>query len=368
MKKINTKHTVLLLIIFVSLLLSIYFLRPIKIGLLFSLDSSAGYEENLAVQYYVRENPRIGLRRVKLIIENPPMKSEAIEESFHKLNKKQVSAIVGCALSFEGNIVAPLAKKYSIPVLSPSTSTSDLSNLEDNFYQYLLNTYTQGKNAANYYNTQSGDKIILLLSKQNRKYSESLADAFKEFYNGESIKIFNDPQKPASQEIIEINPDYVIFILPSNEIIPYIKAFKKYIPETQLVTTSWGYQQLLSVFSGPQIDGITVLTMTDKKMIEPLYSKSFDFGEKHKLQPSFIFGYGYLTINDLYKAISNSGESRSEIIGYMNQPRYVDSPYGKSYMNEYGDSVSEFYFIFKIEGDDLKLIKKFQVKEYKNGK
>lgn len=368
MLKFIKKYRVPLIIILILIIVAIFMSRPIRIGILFSLDSSAGYEENLAVQYYVRENPRIGLRRVKLYIENPPLATEAIKSSFHKLNNKKVSAIVGCALSFEGNIIAPLAEKYSIPVLSPTTSTSDLSYLKDNFYQYLLNTYTQGKIAADYYNTQKGEKIILLLSEQNKKYSESLANAFKKFYHGKSVKIFNDPKKPVYEKIIELKPDYVIFILPSNEIIPYINAFKKHIPKTRLVTTSWGYQQLLSVFSGPQIDGITVITMTDKQMIEPLHSKSIDFGNKYRLQSSFIFGYGYLTIHDLYKAIKNNGVSRSNIIEYMNNPRYVDSPYGNSYMTEYGDSISDSYFIFKIEGDELTLIERFPIKEYKNEK
>lgn len=366
MSKFGIKHYLIVSITLIIIGLTTFVTRPIKIGLLFSLDSSAGYEESLAVQYYVKENPRIGFRKVKLLIENPPLDEDEIKNSFYLLNKKNVSAIIGCALSFEGSVVAPLAMKFSIPVLSPTTSTSLLSEKKDNFYQYLLNTYTQGKNAGKYYSSLGGDTVVLLLSEINRNYSESLADAFIEHYTKTAVKIFNNPKKMDFETIIELHPDYVIFILPSNEIIPYINSFKTYLPKTNLATTSWGYQQLLSVFSGPQVEGISVITMTDVKMIEPVLSKSIDFGEKYRLQPSFIFGFGYTTVNDLYKAIQNNGSSRQHIIDFLDSPRYVDSPYGKSFMTEYGDTITEYYYIFEITDDTLSLIKRFPVDEYTN--
>lgn len=342
----------------------IFVTRPIKIGILFSLDSSIGNEEFLASQYYVRENPRIGIRKVKLFIETPQLNKEAIEKSFLNLKSKGVKAIVGCALSHEGVIVAPLAEKYKIPVISPTVSTTLLSDKDDYFFRFIMTTNEQGKSPGYYLNSINSAKTAILISEQNRAYSEKVADAFISTYKGEAIKLFNTEGNNKYKMLLEFNPDFIFFILPSNEVVAYLNFLRSELPDSSLMTSSWGYQQLLSVYSGPQLNGIIVQTMTDRVMTSYFKDKANRFRSIYKLSPSYIFGYTISAMDQLYAAIESNGSSRSGINKYLSIPHYYDSPFGRSYMNKTGDSISQFYYIFEISDDSLILKKKFEIQDY----
>lgn len=363
---IKSKVFIFFPIIIVILFIFIFLTRPIKIGVLYSLDSSVGNEQNLACQFFANNNKRIGLRKVNLIFENPKMDRSEIIKSFHRLNNKGVVAIIGAALSFEGVIVAPLAEQYNIPFLSPTTSTSALTNKKDNFYQFIMNTNSQGQNAGRYLNQLNIKKTALILSKSNKAFSESLADAYIEGFYGESIKIFNEPDNPAFNGLKEFQPDSIFFIVPSNELITYLAFIRTNLPEAIIVTSSWGYQQLLQAFSGPQLNGIWVVTITDEKMVEPYFSESLKFEEQYKLKPTFIFGFAYSALLELYNGIKSNGANREKIIEYFDTPRHYSTPYDINYMNEYGDTVAKYYFIFEIIEDKLVFKEKYPISEFPN--
>lgn len=346
--------------------ITIYITRPIKIGILFSLESSIGNEEFLASQYYVRENPKIGLRKVKLFIETPILNKENIEKSFLNLKSKGVTAIVGCALSHEGIIVAPLAEKYKIPVISPTVSTPVLSGKDDYFFRFIATTETQGRSPGFYLNSINSAKTAITISEQNRAYSEKVANSFISSYKGEAIKIFNAVDEKKYNKLLEFNPDFVFFILPSNEVVTYLNFLRSELPDSSLMTSSWGYQQLLSVYSGPLLNGILVQTMTDKVMTSYFKDEASRFRTKYKLNPSYIFGYTISAMDQLYEAIESKGASRSGINRYLSTPHYFNSPFGRSYMNKTGDSVTKYHYIFEVSNESLILKKKFEIQDYPN--
>lgn len=344
----------------------IFITRPIKIGILFSLDSSIGNEEFLAAQYYVKQNPKIGIRKVKLFLETPILDKNHIEKSFLKLKSKGVKAIVGCALSHEGVIVAPLAEKYKIPVISPTVSTPILTDKDDYFFRFIMATEAHGKNPGFYLNSINSAKTAITISEKNRAYSEKVADSFMRSYKGEAIKIFNAVDEKKYSRLLEFNPDYVFFILPSNEVVTYLNFLKSELPETSLMTSSWGYQQLLSVYSGPLLNGLLVQTMSDKVMTPYFNDEASRFRSMYKLNPSYIFGYTISAMDQLYAAIKSTGATKSGINKYLSSPHYFNSPFGRSYMNSTGDSISQFHYIFEIRNDSLTLKKKFEIQDYPN--
>jgi len=342
----------------------LYLTRPIKIGVLFSLDSSVGNEENLAVQFYNNEFPNIGFRKVKLIVENPPLDKDSITDSFNRLDSQGVSAIIGSALSFEGIVLAKLSAEKKIPVISPSASTSILSGKKDRYYRICITNYEQGRHPAKYLNSINVRKVVMLLSRQNRAFSEPLADAFMENFSGESIKVFNDPQKPDPEKILEYQADCVFFILPSNELVSYLKTLKEKSPNTVLITTTWGYKQLLSVFSGPQIDGMIVTTFSALEMNEPYKTMNLKFGQNYSLKPTFVTGLAYNAMDELYRAVKASGSKRDQIADYLDTPRYFDGSYGLVYMDEYGDSFIKYYYIYEINDNKLNIKTEYLVENF----
>lgn len=355
-------------IIMLIVVLGLIFFRPIKIGVLFSLDSSIGIEEKLSVQFYRRLFPKIGLRPVELIIENPKLDKTSIKESYKKLVKQNVSLIIGASLSQEGVIVAEISSEYSVPFISPTTSTIELKGVKDNFYRYMVMNTVQGEVPADYLNSMDIRNSVLLLSESNRAYSEPLADAFIKRFNGDVKKIFNDPDNPIPEQIVELNPESVFFVLPANEIISYLKTLRNELSNSILVTSTWGFQQLISVFSGDQINGIFVTTPSGDDVLSPYDDYSKKFQQEHKLHSTFATLTTLFAMEDIYTALNSVGSNREKLLEYFDRPRSVLGPYGNNYFDQYGDMVSEFFYLYEIENDELKLLYRVPIinDEYEN--
>lgn len=353
---IKSKILIPAVIITILIIILLILFRPIKIGVLFSLDSSIGIEEKLSVQFYRTMYPKIGLRPVELIIENPKLDKKSILDSYKKLEKQDVSLIIGASLSQEGIIVAEISPDYNVPFISPTTSTEEIKDKKDNFYRYMVMNTVQGEVPADYLNRLGVKTSILLLSESNRAYSEPLADAFIKRFNGKAEKIFNDPNNPIPEKIIELNPKSVFFVLPANEIISYLKKLRKELPDTMLLTSTWGFQQLISVFSGEQINGIIVITPSGNEIIEPFNSYSKQFEQEQKLHSTFATMTTLFSMEDIYRAINSVGSNRNSLIEYFDKPRLVKGPYGDNQFNQFGDMLSEFVYLYEIENDELKLL------------
>lgn len=346
--------------------LLLWLTRPITIGVLISLDSSVGYEENQAIQFYRNIHPRIGLRRVQLKVENPALDEESITQAFRRLEEEEVSIIIGGALSYEGLILSELSAESNLAVISPSSSSSYLSDKDDGFFRVSMANYDQGRYPAYYLNDHGVNSMVMLISEMNRSFSEPLADAFIADFQGQAVKIFNDPENPDPQAIIDLNPQGIFFILPSNEIIPYLNAFNTHLPDAQLVTSTWGYQQLLSVFSGSALDGMLVMTFTGLEMTEPFESQRLEFAELHRLNPTFASGFVFASMNLCYQAIGETGDDPLAIRNYLAQDRFIDWPWGRLYMNRLGDSLGESFYIYEIRNSQIELIKLYPVENFPN--
>lgn len=359
---IKSKTTLLVIIIPVVIITVFILFRPIKIGVLFSLDSSIGMEENLSVQFYKTLYPRVGLRPVELIIENPKLDRTSILESYKRLEKENVSLIIGASLSQEGLIVAEISSQYELPFISPTTSTVDLKGQRDNFFRYVVMNTVQGELPAEYLNSTDVKNAVLLLSESNRAYSEPLADAFINRFNGEVVKIFNNPENPVPDDVIAMNPDAVFFVLSANEIISYLKPLRNELTDTMLLTSTWGFQQLISVFSGDQISGMYVVTPSGNEL-DQLY---LEYGEKfqleYNLQSTFVTMTTLFAMDDIYKALKSVGSNRKRLLEYFNTPRIMDGPYGVNSMDQFGDMESEFFYLYIIKNDELTLLSRFPIK------
>lgn len=339
---------------------------PIKIGVLISLDSSIGNEELLSLQHYVRTHQQIGLRPVQLLVENPELNEKSITASFNKLLAQDVSLIIGASLSYSGQIAAKLAKNKNIAFISPTTSTSSLLNKKDNFYRIIMSNYEQGIHPARHVSKQGLKSAVLLLSEQNKAYSEPLADAFIEGFTGKAIKFFNDPENPIPEQIIAMNPEIVFFILPASETIHYLKPLKKQLPDTMIMTSTWGAQQLKSVFSGEILEGLLVVTPSGPERNEPFKSILNDFSKQYRMEPSFVSDMTIVAIKLAYTAIEKAGTTRGDIIKELDTPRIMEWSFGPLYMNEYGDVIQDYYYMYVLKDDTFQLVQKFKIEEFFN--
>ncbi|MGL1890380.1 MAG: ABC transporter substrate-binding protein [Spirochaetaceae bacterium] len=360
------------LIIVISLILIVvlsgilWLRRPIKIGVLFSLETSTGNEENLAVQFYNHKYPKIGLRPVKLIIENPTLEETSIKEAYHKLYEEGVSIIIGAAISATGVVIANDDSIRDVPFFSPSTSSVQLSNKKDNFYRLIASNYIQGQYPAEYLNTTNLKRIVMLLSEQNRAYSEPLADAFIKNFNGEGIKVFNDVDHPDPQKIINLRPDGIFFILSTCEMMQYLQPIYDDLPDIVRMTSTWGHQQLESVFSGDILNNLIVITPSGDKQEDYFEKLTIEFEENYRIKSSFVSTLTLSSMEYIYNVIEQVGDNRDNLLKYLSENRVIDWSFGKVRIDSFGDAHNQYYYLYEIMNNELNLKEKFIIPTFED--
>ena len=117
---------------------------------------------------------------------------------------------------------------------------------------------------------------------------------------------------------------------------------------------------LLSVFSGPDLEGIYIVSEYGTYKGE--YKKIIaDFERTYNLTATFSGGNTFSIIHTLYAAMKERGSEKENIISYFKEPRNYKTAYGDMYMDRFGDVQKKYFYIYKISNKELHSIKEFPI-------
>ncbi len=340
----------------VSVLLVYSNLRPYRIGVVLLQNASVVQEQYLASRFYAEKLEKIGMHPLKVIFKSPDSGEEALRQSCRELVAENVSVIIGGSISSEGVIIADELKDSGIPVLGVTASTGSLSDLKDNFFRIAISAFEIGKCYGSHFNSKGYSSVTVIRAQSNQDYTGSLSEGVKSVFNGRISESFFEPEAIYTADS---NDDAVLAICTASELIQIIKSIRIQSPDFKIYATDWGFDELLSLFSIPEMEG--VLSLSRVGAIEDSNRKLLDeYHEQMQIKPTF----GALTVirvMDICRtALIESGDSPEAIIDYFSTPRFYDSGYGRIYMNEYGDSIPENMFLRQIVDSEIVIIEEIR--------
>ena len=148
------------------------------------------------------------------------------------------------------------------------------------------------------------------------------------------------PNEETYQKIFSFSPDGIFTILPAKDVIQVIKAVRDKNLNIRLGSSSWGTVEILSLYSGPLLDGVLFFSLGVDLYGEEYKTEIADFEKKYKMKATNGSHYASSVSHILYEGIRNAGSSREAIKAYFETPRIYDTIYGKITINEYGDATS----------------------------
>ena len=330
------------LLIIVTVSMSFWYLtRPIMIGAVLPIDTSLGNEENLFIRYYKDTHPQIGLRPVKFIIENPAATESEVLKAYQRLNEQGVSAILGGVLSKDGAWLADAAAKTGIPTFGITSSSALLSTKKDAFFRLVATNAPQAKAVGQYYQKLGLKRLALMTSVDNVTYVDPFVKVIKENFNAEIVQIPFTSADEVSQKIRATNPDGVFAILAAKDVIQVIKIVRDLRPDLPIGSSSWGSVEILSLYSGPLLDGVLFFSLGLDVQGEGYKAEIADFESKYSMKATNGSHYSASTLHILYEAIQRLGDSRAALRTYFETPRAYDTCYGKMSMDEFGDGTTD---------------------------
>lgn len=360
------KKILLFAVISLSILvgLGVLLFRPVKIGILISNETTLGYEENLMARYFQSRNPRIGLHPIKLLIENPSSLDEtSFQEAYERLDRAGAHVILSGELSQTALYVVPLAAQSGIATFGVTSSSHLLSGKKDNFYRIVTPTDFLGGYMAEYVNNLGYKRVASVTSIENAAYSSALAGSFEESFPGQYIQIPFQNYEDTQIQLDRFNPDAIFCIMPETHLVQVIKGVREHDENMAIFSSDWGFMQLISVFSGPLLNGITAISRSGEI---PEEYKEFinDFEQIYSLESTFASHNTSTVLYMIRDAIEENGLSRSKINQYFSKPRAYDTLLGSFAMDEYGESHQQYNYFYQIMDDELELRQIVENQEY----
>ncbi|MBU3917877.1 ABC transporter substrate-binding protein [bacterium] len=139
--------------------------------------------------------------------------------------KSDVTAVIGAIYSSNSLAMAPIFQKAGIPMISPSSTATQLTLIGNYIFRVCYTDMFQGEVMAQFAREQFGAKKVMVITNTDSRYSIGLAKVFIENFikmGGEKIweedyldKITNLNQ--LNKRIIQLNPDLIF--LPGHPLI-----------------------------------------------------------------------------------------------------------------------------------------------------
>lgn len=310
-------------------------------------------------------------KKVGLVIKNTGRNKKQIEKIKDELIKLQsLKAVLGPIYSDEVKMALEAFKNIGIPIISPTATDDNLTNVYPNFFQANPSFLIRGRILAEYiYFVENKSKIAVLNSVDN--YSATIANSFiKEFEDlgGEIIihQTFNTDNLFFDDQIAKIaddslNLDGVFIPLFNKNIVPYLLSqFAKYNFELPLYgNQDWflakGYETYPVLSNKLTFESDYFLDYSDTSFQS--FSKRFANQTNKEVNRNVLYGYdaAEFLLSEVKDFNVSPAEIKNEITagtvfnGYHNQISFDKS------------RVNKFVNILRYKDGKFELVDKFKL-------
>lgn len=275
--------------------------------------------------------------------------SEYAKTFGEKFKEDEVEIIVGFCVSQLKPAVEHILKDSNILFVSPTMSTYELSNIDDNFIRVVSDSTFQGNAIVEDLKINGTKNTVVIYDLNNSGYTVPLGKYINEKANEHNIKISdmigidstNIDTEAFINRVKKSEPEGIVFITSSVDTAKLAQLLKINGIGSTFYSSTWARTNDLISNGGKAIEGLII----------PGYFDEFNTSEtyvifKEKLynefgsNPTFSSMYGYETMIALYNGITvaNSTEP-SKVKKSILEISSFKGIQGNFQINEYGDTL-----------------------------
>lgn len=303
--------------------------RTIDIGFSAQLtgrQAELGVQERNGVMLAVdeiNEAGGIGGRKVNLIVKDDFGTPEGAVSADTELAQKKVVCIIGHATSAQTLAGLPVAQKNGIIMMSPTTSTAELSGEDDNFFRIIQSLVDRGRGLAEYvYKEKRQTKLAVIYDTVNKAYVDSFWRVFSEKYRELGGVVVAEDTFSSSNA----NTDFesivkkqsgsgaqALLIIAADTDTALIAQHARIVGwDVPLYSSAWAQTDILVKNGGKAVEG---MVLEQSFPLGSTAEKYVSFKERFKSvygkDPAFAAAFGYETMQVLAQALAETkGESQ----------------------------------------------------------
>ncbi len=291
--------------------------------------------------------------------------------AFERLSNMGVKVVIGPMISSFALSVLPVAQENGIVIISPTVSTSWLSDKKDLFFRIIPDNKSRARALARYViRKHNPQKICVLQDISNKAYTEDFLTSFLAPFNLTTSTIdcilrYEVTQNIPPEAIIDVmsilkhNPDVVVIAASSADTAFFARAIWNRDPSIVVCATNWAKTSLFILGLGTPVytvylEGIESGSRSRQlKHFEKVYLERFGW------KPSFAAVQGYDSVRILAFALKKCAELSIPLNEALTEIKKFPGLFSSITINEYGDAVRPT-FIYSIENGQFKVVGKVE--------
>lgn len=342
------------------------------IGPLTGDNSIYGQPSLNGAEMFFKQNPEVLGKKIKIIkLDDLGKEVDAANNYIKLVEKEKAVAIIGPITSTPSIAVAGKAQDLGVPMITPSGTSKDITEVGPNVFRACFIDPYQGETMAAYA-ISKGYKNVAILFNQSDDYSIGVAEAFKEVFEKEGGTIvaneaFNKGDtdfKAQLSKIKEVSPEVLFLPTYYQEVNLIANQLKDIDFKVQLMGVD-GWDGVLNVVNDPSIVEGALFCNHFTLLDEAEKVKKFvsDYETEYKTTPNAFSALGYDSAAIVYNAIEKAGSTDKDAIteAIKNTDLSIVTSGNNLKYDENRNPIKDI-MILQITNGEAKLVEKFSAK------
>ena len=320
---------------------------------------------DLAIEEINRDNDTL---RLDLQYQDDKFTVKDAIDGFNYFKQKNIPLIFGPAGSGISKLLAPLANKAQIVLLSSISTADSLKYAGDYYFRNVSPNSDQAITIIDFLrNDLKLTKVGILY--ENNEYGLNMQDVFhKKFNQSNEVIVFNEPYEENQTNFKNLiakikNKDYEIVFIPGTTkgIALIVKQLREQGVLKPIVTGDGGYGWEITDIAGKSANGLYCTLMTVEDTTTTVYKNFSDkFIKKYNTTPDVYSVYSYDAAMMVYDCIRNLSKQNQAISGENIKKELYSTKYnglcGSFEFDENGE-VSKPFGLFQLNNGQYTRIK-----------
>jgi len=369
------------LFVLVCIAFAVFFLSrsPVAVGFAGPLTgpySDLGVHGRNGVRLAVEEiNARGGIngRRLELEVRDDKGTVDGAKEATAGLIESGVVAVIGHMTSQQSMSALPVATEMDTVLLSPTTSTPELTGIKDNFFRVHPGIDRSARALALFASEErSKNQLCTIIDMDNEYYTGSYKNHFVQEFKSRGGKVLYKKEIRSSsrpdwhyivQDLLKCSSKGFFMSLSARDTASLVQAVQAIGVTAELFSSGWAMTGELQRVGGRTVEGMVFSSSTFQEEPRPAFQTFQEhyrgrFGEK----PSFAAAFAYDATQVLALALKKTGGRKSGLKKALTGIQDYPGLYWPISIDKYGDVTSPQYII-QIQNGKFQTVQKLESQE-----
>ncbi len=314
----------------------------------------------------INEAGGVAGRHIELLMRDDMGTPEGAQDTDRELIDAGVVAIIGHMTSGQTLAALPVTEEAGMVLLSPTTSTPDLSGLDDHFFRVNPDNASEARTLAHQvYEQHNLTHLAVIYDDSNAAYTQTFWTAFAQAYRALGGQVAGETSFSSSEEtdfallIAELQPtgaEALLIIASALDTALIAQQTRINDWQTTLFASGWAQTEALIQNGGQAVEGIKIVMNYDSNSLKPAF---LDFQTRYQERfgrpPTFAAAQAYEAVLVLANALEKTNGQAEGLTESLLAIKNLPGLTGNISLDEYGDVIRTQFLITIQDGQFMTL-------------